>query len=458
MYEATLAMSRTDHASMRHSSRGLTASAVTLTQILAALSEPLQRLLNAAIAAAEAEQVELWVVGGAIRDCAAGLPVRDLDLAVDRRAAQVARRVARGEGGTARLEDRFSTATVTLEAVSGAPHIDIATLRAERYSRPGALPVVRLGASIEEDLQRRDFSVSAMALGAAGRVAGDFVDPHGGLSDLAVGRLRLLHPASVRDDATRAWRGARLAARLRLRPDADTQRQLDETPRWMVAISAERLWQELQRTAAERRLLATLRFLDAWGLLEACAPGWRLFPASEIALRHRPGPVDPAVLLAVLLACGPAEVQAGALHRLGAPPAVRRAVEDAARLLTLGASGEWTTSDLDALASARSSAGPEHRSAARVAAAWLEPGRQRPVQRALRRWERTQSPLDARQIEALGIPRGPALGEVLRRLRSERYLGTLGDAADAHRQAVRLVRNWATAGGSDASGRLESRS
>ena len=73
---------------------------------------------------------------------------------------------------------------------------------------------------------------------------------------------------------------------------------------------------------------------------------------------------------------------------------------------------------------------------ARLAARWLDPAGQRLLQRDLRRWERTRPPLDARALLRLGVQPGPALGEWLERLRRERYLGTLRDAASA-RRAVR---------------------
>ena len=75
---------------------------------------------------------------------------------------------------------------------------------------------------------------------------------------------------------------------------------------------------------------------------------------------------------------------------------------------------------------------------ATLAARWLDPAGQRPLQRELRRWERTRPALDTAALLRLGVERGPALGAWLERLRRERYLGTLRDAASA-RRAVRLA-------------------
>jgi hypothetical protein len=135
-------------------------------------------------------------------------------------------------------------------------------------------------------------------------------------------------------------------------------------------------------------------------------------------------------LLAVLLA--PLRSRATALERLAPPREARRAVQDAARLLALGSSVEQGPPALEQLE------GSER--AGRTAALWLDPQRQRPLQRALARWERTRPPLDASELLRLGVPRGPQLGRMLRRLRRERYVGTLSSAADAHRLVERELR------------------
>lgn len=411
-YEAGSRVSRTDHPLTHPTVNGLEA----------ALSEPVRSLLRVAMAVAEARQVELWAVGGAVRDLAAGLRVRDLDLGVGGDAGALAEAVARRTGGIASIEERFGTASVEAAGC----RIDLAGLRTETYARPGALPAVRLGATIEEDLARRDFSVNAVALALTGPRTGGVVDPCGGLADLGGRWLRVLHARSFIEDATRLWRGARYAARLGLRPTAETARLIEEGGRWLASISGQRLWAEFERTAEERRILQTLRLLDGWGVLEATCAGFALSEASEQALRRRRAPIPPAMLLAVLLAPLERDVRAAVTGRLHPPRQVARAVEDAARLL------EAEAGDLDALERLGGTGEP-----GRTAARWLEPERQHELQGELRRWERTRAHLDASDVLGLGVRRGPAVGAVLLRLRRERYLGTLAGAAEA-RRAVRL--------------------
>ena len=382
-------------------------------------------MLDAASGAATDLGVELWAVGGAIRDLAAGIEPAELDLACGGHAAALATATAArlgavsGEVVAVHREPRFATARIELRG----RQIDLAELRSERYARPGALPEVRPGATIEEDLARRDFSVNAIALGVTGPRRDELLDPFAGLEDLGARRLRALHADSFRDDATRLWRGARYAAALGLRPEPQTAHWIEDGPRWIARISGRRLWAEFERTAATRRVGAALRLLEAWGALRGVHPAWSLPPEASRALARRPGPHPPSLLLAVLIA--PLAGRDAIADRLTAPRSARRAVDETARLI---AARERTP---DALAALEGVSGE-----ARLAARWLDPAGQRLLQRDLRRWERTRPPLDARALLRLGVEAGPALGEWLERLRRERYLGTLRDAASA-RRAVR---------------------
>src|SRR4051812_5960898 len=112
------------------------------------------------VLAAVAGEPGVYVVGGAVRDALRGQVPRELDLVVEGDAVAVAGRAAERVGGQLTVHERFGTATVR----TGDFAFDLAGARRERYERPGALPAVELGATIEEDLARRDFSVNALAL------------------------------------------------------------------------------------------------------------------------------------------------------------------------------------------------------------------------------------------------------------------------------------------------------
>lgn len=420
--------------------------------LVRALDVAQRRLLDAAVRVAEASDCPLWLVGGAVRDLALGQPLRDLDFATDGDPASLVTALGRAHGAAVRLEPRFGTAHLTFEAdgsptAEAAPRIaaDFAALRTERYVRPGVLPTVRLGTTLEDDIARRDFTVNAMALLLTGSALTDaasdesersrLVDPFDGFADLQARRLRVLHALSFVDDATRLWRAARFAARFGLRPDRATAALIEDGARWIHSISARRLWNEFALVAAEARPGAVVRLLQRWGVLRAVHPTLDVGTESARALARLPS-CAPELLFALLAA----PLDAGSCRdlgaRLGVPSVVTRTAEDAARLLAavaeLSTGAEGVAPDLLAAL--------ENTSAlARTAALRLDPAGQRPLQRALRRWEGTRSPLSAEELLEQGVPRGPRLSELLHQLRRERYLGTLRSAADARRYVYEAI-------------------
>src|SRR5829696_9218673 len=167
-----------------------------------------------------------------------------------------ARRAAERLGGDVVVHDRFGTATVR----SAAATFDVVTARTETYERPGALPDVRPGAAIEEDLGRRDFTVNAIAL----RIAdGALVEWPGARGDLAAGVLRVLHPRSFEDDPTRLLRMARYGARLGFEPDPDTDALAARAT--VETVSGGRLGSELRLLLREPQPAALLA-LERHGL------------------------------------------------------------------------------------------------------------------------------------------------------------------------------------------------
>src|SRR3990170_1312565 len=168
------------------------------TRLYRSLPQETARAVRRAVSLAGSLGVELYVVGGAVRDLLLGVPVGDADLVVEGDAAALAARLARGLGARVVRHPRFGTATVRTDRF----RLDFARARTERYARPGALPVVRPG-RLAGDLARRDFTINATALRLTGREAGALVDPFGGQEDLSRRAVRVLHDRSFQDDPTR---------------------------------------------------------------------------------------------------------------------------------------------------------------------------------------------------------------------------------------------------------------
>jgi tRNA nucleotidyltransferase (CCA-adding enzyme) len=250
-------------------------------------------LLSAVLEAADAKGFAVYAVGGPVRDFLLGRGIADLDLIVEARAGEGAEALGRAvaPGGLRlRSHDRFGT--LRLEGAGGA--IDLATVRRERYAHPGALPSTEPG-TLEEDLQRRDFSVNALALSLS-RVARSrhpgLIDVAGGLADLARQRLRVLHPGSFHDDPTRALRAARLAPRLGFALTRDSRSALRDALRLGAfgRVSGERLRREFEKLFQDAALgldpTLALRLLESWHVLGALEPGLTLPRPVHASLRR----------------------------------------------------------------------------------------------------------------------------------------------------------------------------
>lgn len=221
----------------------------------------------ASVARARGERVHL--VGGAVRDLLLGREVRDIDLALEGDAVGFASALAGALGARATLHERFGTAT--LELPDGL-RVDVAATRRETYAHPGALPAVSLGASLAEDLARRDFSIHAIAMDVSRRPP-SLVDPWEGRRDLRERRLRFLHPASPADDPTRAFRAVRYAMRLGFSIPAETRRQIAAAIALGAfgRVSGGRLRRELMLLLAEPRRARAVALLLRLGLDRAVA-------------------------------------------------------------------------------------------------------------------------------------------------------------------------------------------
>lgn len=237
----------------------------------------LERVLEAVRASLPPSVAAVHLVGGAVRDLLLGRPVRDLDLVlggpIGASAAAAAALERHAGWKRVAVHERFGTAS--LEA-PGDHRVDLAVARRETYPRPGALPVVQAGATLLEDLTRRDFTVHALARPVEpGGTLGRLVDPFGGAADLAARLLRLLHDGSLADDPTRAIRAARYAARLGFEVEPEGFARSLERSRsagsW-ATVSGDRLRRALEELLAEPGYREALGTLERLGVLREVHP------------------------------------------------------------------------------------------------------------------------------------------------------------------------------------------
>jgi tRNA nucleotidyltransferase/poly(A) polymerase len=291
---------------------------------------------------ADRREAGLWLVGGALRDLLLGRALRDVDLAVEAAAAnalELAARLGALPGWTLeKTHARFGTAMLR---APGGLRVDVAATRREEYPAPASLPVVTGTTTIEEDLGRRDFTVHAMArrVGRRGLV-GRVVDPFGGRADLEAKKIRLLHPKSLVDDPTRAYRAVTYAVRLGFVWDEEFEKALKAARRAQAfkALSGDRMRREMEKIFLEGYWDLALGLAAELELFGDVLPGWKvpLLPSkkktsgeSELALVDAARAVDarpkPEEIWRRLLEPLPRPERDAAASRLNFSKALRRA-------------------------------------------------------------------------------------------------------------------------------------
>jgi poly(A) polymerase len=217
----------------------------------------------------------LYLVGGSVRDALLGRLGDDLDFATDALPEQVLRLVE-DWGSTWETGRAFGTIGVA----RGDVRCEITTFRGESYDPSSRKPEVVYGDSLDGDLQRRDFTVNAMAVSLPEH---EFVDPFGGLRDLAAATLKTpgTPEMSFGDDPLRMMRAARFAAQLRFTPAEDVVAAMAAMADRIEIVSAERVQVELSKLLLGVDPVRGLVLLVDTGLAEHVLPE---LPAMRLAI------------------------------------------------------------------------------------------------------------------------------------------------------------------------------
>ncbi|MEU0524856.1 CCA tRNA nucleotidyltransferase [Streptomyces niveus] len=217
----------------------------------------------------------LALVGGSVRDALLGRLGNDLDFTTDARPDDVLKIVRPWADSVWEVGIAFGTVGVQKEGRVGDDRqdfqIEVTTYRSEAYDRTSRKPEVSYGDSIEDDLVRRDFTVNAMAVALPQK---EFIDPHGGLQDLAAGVLRTpgTPEASFSDDPLRMLRAARFAAQLDFEVAPDVVAAMKAMAERIEIVSAERVREELNKLILSAHPRKGLALLVDTGLAERVLP------------------------------------------------------------------------------------------------------------------------------------------------------------------------------------------
>ncbi|MGB3828337.1 MAG: CCA tRNA nucleotidyltransferase [Ornithinimicrobium sp.] len=218
-------------------------------------------------AAFAAEGHEFALVGGPIRDAFLGRRSPDLDFTTSARPEQI-EPILRGWAD--HIWD-VGRAFGTIGGRRGDQIVEVTTFRADAYDEESRKPVVAFGDSLSDDLVRRDFTINAMALRLPERV---FVDPHGGLDDLAAMVLRTPHTPQISftDDPLRMMRAARFVSTLGVHLSFSVAEAMSQMAQRLTIVSPERVREELNKLLLGADPRAGLEVLVDSGLAAVMLP------------------------------------------------------------------------------------------------------------------------------------------------------------------------------------------
>lgn len=222
-------------------------------------------------AAADRLGVECYVVGGYVRDIFLQRPSNDIDVVVVGSGISVAAELKQMLGRKAHLSvfRNFGTAQVKC----GDTEVEFVGARRESYSHDSRKPVVEDG-TLEDDQNRRDFTINAMAICLNGDRFGELVDPFDGIYDLEDGIICTpLDPdVTFSDDPLRMLRCIRFATQLNFRIEDETFDALERNAHRIKIISGERIKDELNKIMLTPTPSRGLVDLQRSGLLNLIMP------------------------------------------------------------------------------------------------------------------------------------------------------------------------------------------
>lgn len=221
--------------------------------------------------AADSLQLECYVVGGYVRDLFLERPSNDIDVVVVGSGIQVASELKKMLGKKAHLSvfRNFGTAQVKYKDTE----VEFVGARKESYQHDSRKPIVEDG-TLEDDQNRRDFTINALAVCLNKDRFGELVDPFDGVYDMEDGIIATpLDPdVTFSDDPLRMMRCVRFATQLNFQIEPETYEALSRNADRLKIISGERIADELNKIMLSKHPCSGFYYLKDTGLLELIMP------------------------------------------------------------------------------------------------------------------------------------------------------------------------------------------
>lgn len=241
---------------------------LTEQELQSHLSSPSFRLVSEA---ADELGLEAYVIGGYVRDIFLNRHSKDIDIVAVGSGIELAKAVARklGKRATLSVFKNFGTAQVK----AGDLELEFVGARRESYSHDSRKPIVEDG-TLEDDQNRRDFTINALALCLNKDRFGELIDPFGGLDDMEdlIIRTPLDPDITFSDDPLRMMRAVRFATQLGFFIDPDTFDAIIRNRERISIISKERIVDELNKIMLSPKPSIGFELLDKSGLLPLIFP------------------------------------------------------------------------------------------------------------------------------------------------------------------------------------------
>ena len=219
---------------------------------------------------ARAQDSNVYLTGGAVRDLISGMPLRDLDFTIEGNPTRMVRELEKGGARVVLEDERLRHYELVF---AGDVDGSISGARDEYYARPGAKPEIRWS-TIMEDLRRRDFSINAVAISLNPASRGLLLDPTNGLADLERREVRVLSIHAFTNQPIRLLRVLRFCARMDFNMESRTQEWFDLAIERGLHETIERreLGREAVDVGREDAATSVLKSWEAHRLLEIIHP------------------------------------------------------------------------------------------------------------------------------------------------------------------------------------------
>ncbi len=231
------------------------------------LNHPVFKIVSEVI---EEEGWIAYAIGGYVRDCFLKRSSKDIDIVVLGSGIELAKKTANKLGiKQVSVFKNFGTAMLNYEDVE----VEFVGARRESYDRNSRKPVVEDG-TLEDDQQRRDFTINALALSLNKDNYGELTDPFDGLKDLKNKIIRTpLEPGrTFSDDPLRMMRAIRFATQLKFYIEDETLEAITENANRIEIVSNERIVEELHKILLSSKPSIGFNLLDKTGLLDYFLP------------------------------------------------------------------------------------------------------------------------------------------------------------------------------------------